>query len=442
MSGGCSKILVVGTTADYVQILDQRFPGRVLFITDPRERAQWPGPSPAQSHEILCDLSDHDAVLMALRAHLDRHPVRLSGIVSYDCESLTLASFLAEQLVLPFSGREAITRCRSKYLSKMIWQRHGVACPRVEWVRTDREVRECFRQMRGAAVLKPLSGSGGELVFFAETETEALEAFGVIQGRLKAHGNHRMYGPRDLGLDREDPRKIVVMEQYVDGEEYSCDFILVQGRVEILRLSKKIVSGDAVFGTILGYELPAGLPGTWTMEGVAACLKRAAQALGLGSMIAMADFKFEGGKMVFLEMTPRLGGDCLIPLIHASAGVDMLAVSLDFAEGRPIAMPDHNQWVRVVGMRLFAERPGILLTAESAAVEQDPRVIECRIQRRPGDAIRLPPEDYDSWILGYVLFRPDAGRPLKEQCLELSQKFRVKIRDSALAFKKCSQGRV
>ncbi|MEW5895063.1 MAG: ATP-grasp domain-containing protein [Candidatus Omnitrophota bacterium] len=427
MTGCRKKILIVGTTADYVELLDQRFPGEVLFITDPGERSRWSGPCPLPPNEVLSELHDSDAVLKALLKHLKQYEIGLSGVVSYDCESLTLASTIAREFSLPFSDPEAIANCRSKYLSKKIWREQGVSCPAAELMRSDSDVVHFFREMGGKAVLKPLSGSGGELVFFSETEEDALSSFRGIQERLKVHVNQRMYAEKGLCSGEEDPRKIVVMEEYIAGDEYSCDFILTEGKGNVLRLSKKIVSDNDFFGTILGYELPAKLPAPWTMEQVEACLTKAAESLGLRSVIAMADFKFLGEKMFFLEMTPRLGGDCLPPLVRASSGIDLLKVSLDFAQGRTIMLPEKEQWKRVVGMRLFAHRRGILNTLETSCICEDSRVIECHMNRKLGDAIKLPPEDYDLRILGHVIFEPQLERSLKEQCLELAKKVKVEI---------------
>jgi len=66
------RVLIVGTTADYVEIIDRRFPHRVVFITDSRERMRASEPAPGAESELLCDLTRPTQVLAALRHHLDR----------------------------------------------------------------------------------------------------------------------------------------------------------------------------------------------------------------------------------------------------------------------------------------------------------------------------------------------------------------------------------
>ena len=42
------------------------------------------------------------------------------------------------------------------------------------------------------------------------------------------------------------------------------------------------------------------------------------------------------------------------------------------------------------------------------------------LTRRLGDRVKLPPLDYDSWILGHVIYRPEPGRAVSEQNEELT----------------------
>ena len=79
------------------------------------------------------------------------------------------------------------------------------------------------------------------------------------------------------------------------------------------------------------------------------------------------------------------------------------------------------------GLRLFADRPGTLKVFDADALTKDPRVREVHLTRKPGHAIRMPPEDYDSWVLGHVTFAPDSTTPLDQQCATLRSQLTLKI---------------
>jgi hypothetical protein len=58
-------------------------------------------------------------------------------------------------------------------------------------------------------------------------------------------------------------------------------------------------------------------------------------------------------------------------------------------------------------------------------------VREVHLLRRPGDRIRRPPEDYDAWLLGHVIFVPDEGNDIGAQCRELCDKLTITVTPEA-----------
>jgi hypothetical protein len=47
--------------------------------------------------------------------------------------------------------------------------------------------------------------------------------------------------------------------------------------------------------------------------------------------------------------------------------------------------------------------------------------------RKPGHRMALPPEDYDSWLLGHLIFAPDDRSDVETQCRELLDKIIVEV---------------
>jgi len=133
------------------------------------------------------------------------------------------------------------------------------------------------------------------------------------------------------------------------------------------------------------------------------------------------------GVAYLLEMTPRPGGDCLPQTIFQSCGLDMLGLALDFAEGKPIALPAASSWVRLVGLRLMAKKSGMIKKIGDRALRQDSRVKELRLKRRPGQRVVLPPDDYESRLLGHVIFKPVTPQSIETECDELESKLIVEI---------------
>ena len=181
-------------------------------------------------------------------------------------------------------------------------------------------------------------------------------------------------------------------------------------------------------GTVLGYLSPAGLPQSLWLSDLAEILERAARCLGLSRAVCMADFIIRDvGDPILLELAPRPGGDCLPQLLRHAAGFDMLGLTLDFAECKPINIPPGGDWEQMVGLRIHVRREGVIRAIDAHQAQEDHRVREVSIIRQVGHKVLLPPEDYSSWLLGHVIFHPAPGLDVEAQCGEILEGVKIMI---------------
>jgi len=415
------KILVTGTTPDYIQWIRSSCPGRALFITHPDIRQAADEDPPGKDEEILVSLSDKDRVLDALLAHLKKWNQTLGGIFSFDCESMALAAFIARRLNLDYPSLEAVHNARDKYISKQLWQDHHIGCPRISPVNSVSEVIAFFNTTETGCVLKPFTGSGSELVFRCKTESECGSAFETIKTGLDLRNGNPLFKRTSSHLH------LMLAEEYVEGPEYSCDFTIDNGTARIIRLAKKIKSSPMPFGTIQGYLLPCALPRPITESRLQAILGKGALALSIKRGLCMVDFIISGEKIMLIEMTPRPGGDCLPHMLKACTGLDMLKTSLDFAAGLPLALPDITGLSPCMAIRIHAEKEGILRNIDCRRLMEDPRIKSIHLTHKPGHRIQLPPKDYDSWLLGHVIMRPLEAENPESEALSILKKIEVFI---------------
>ena len=417
-----SRVLVVGTTPDYIDWIRRACPRRSLFVTDGKVRQRAKEANPGPSEELLCDLTDHTKVLRTITAHTRQQGLSIDGVACFDCESLALAARLAETSGLPFPSPTAVANCRNKLLSKTIWLENGLCTPQVVPVRQVEDVVGFFMQIRTDCVLKPVSGSGSELVFHCRTEDECRQAFAVLDNGLCRRADNRLY--RDASPDSP----LMLAEAFIDATEFSCDFMLENNRARLIRLCQKIPAVEgSPFGTTRGYLLVDTLPDI-QRETLSRCLAQAATTLGLSRSICMADFMVRDGRVIILEITPRPGGDCLPALIRHAFGRDMLALTLDLAQNRPTALDALPQQPGcLAGLRLHARQAGVLKKINWEAIADDPRVREVCPLRHPGDRICLPPDDYETFLLGNIIFAPDSRETAVDECRRILSALTVEM---------------
>lgn len=412
-----SRVLVVGTTRDYIEHICREAPGRALFLTDPSEFTVSKLPVGGKEMHLVTPLDDPAEVMGKLKEFIRPRGIRISGIACYDCESLLLAAEISGRLpsiqndvadIPSFPSKEAVLNSRDKSRSKELWEASSVDCPRFKTVRGPEEAASFQRSLGAPVVIKPLSMSGSELTFRCDTAEGAASAYTAVSEGLKER-----HSAGSAGRDGLIDPKALLCEEYIEGPEYSCDFILEDGAVEIIRTARKYPSPGGPLGTALAYEVP---PSSFPIpfDTLAKSLYEAADSLGLRRCMAMADFFERNGRPSFLEITPRPGGDCLPWLIKQCSGLDTIIAHLDFAEGAGFDIPPPKVWKHLVGLRIHADREGLLQGISIAEAIED-MILEAQWKRSVGDRIILPPIDYTSWYVGHVIFEPKPGVPVSDQ---------------------------
>lgn len=414
-----SRVLVIDASTDYIESIHRNYPGRALFVTDPAERQHGAEKAPDPVSEVLVGMDDSGAVLLAIRAHLERFGLTPGGVACFDCESLYLSSLIAHELGLPYPSGEAVLACRSKFISKARWRSVGLDCPTAEECHTASQA-DAFRRSHGGTVLiKPLCGSGSELLFFCRSSLECWQAVKIMRRRLAAMPDDRMYRAYTDHACRLDPHRAFVAEALSRGTEYSCDFLTDGDVVQVVRIARKWLKPDGTPGTALAYQIPGRLPVTIGDQLFTDTLRRAVRALGIRRALCMLDFLVDGNRIILLELAPRPGGDCLPQLLRAKCGLDIFGMELDVAEGKPLELPQKELNRTLVGLRLFAPAAGTIAAIDTRALACDPRVREVHLTRAPGHHVIMPPEDYHSRILGFAIFEPGDEETIGQECLEL-----------------------
>lgn len=183
----------------------------------------------------------------------------------------------------------------------------------------------------------------------------------------------------------ESRDKSVLIEQFIDGPEFSIEIIVWNSEVNVLTVTDKKTTGAPHF-----VELGHNQPSCYSKEDVET-LKTAAvagvKALGVNNCACHAEAKLMDGKAYLMEIGARLGGDFIsTELTHLSTGIDMVAAAIDVALGME---PDLSIKEEPKGacIRYFCPEAGKLVSVTNTEVLNDPRVYKKEIYVRKGDII-------------------------------------------------------
>lgn len=274
-----------------------------------------------------------------------------------------------DELHLHGVSRETAVRATNKHLMRKAFEEYGAPSPKSFCTDNVEMGYNLFLSIEGKSILKPSRNSGSRGI--AEIDPGlSFEAFSPLFERAKAES-------RDAS---------VMIEQFVEGPEFSVEIIVWNGTVNVLQVTDKKTT-EAPYFVELGHSQPSLFPDEVVTSVRDAAIK-GVHALRLNDCAAHAEVKYQDGKPYIMEIGARLGGDFIsTELTHLSTGIDMVGAAIDVAMGlepylKPMSEPQG------VAIRYFTPVPGVVRVIENQDLLQRPDVYDAEIYVNPGDAVR------------------------------------------------------
>ncbi|MER7043647.1 ATP-grasp domain-containing protein [Streptomyces jumonjinensis] len=226
-------------------------------------------------------------------------------------------------LGLPGNDPEHAAMARDKAAMSEVFALHDVAAPRTRVLDSEDELRllRAAGEISFPCVIKPADGAGSAGVTVVTDPDCAADGW-----RAAARSPRGMYGLPP------DPR--VLVQNYVEGTEYSVESITQHGMTTHLCATRKTVTQGA-HRVEVGHSLPAALP-PGTERAVHREVERAIAAVGIRNGASHTEVIVdEDGRCSVIEIGARLGAGHIGVLLRHALGIDPWTVLLDTALGRP-----------------------------------------------------------------------------------------------------------
>ena len=251
---------------------------------------------------------ERDAILKECRRI---RPAAITSIGS-DLAMLTVNE-VAGSLGLPCNSMECTRISTNKYAMREAFSAAGVPVPKFRRIDGETEAKE-VSELKLPVIVKPTDRSGSRGI------TKLSDWGGFLEARRIAVGNSF--------------EKKAVVEEYLTGEEYSCECISYRGTHHLLALTKKYTTGAPHFIETAHLE-PSGLSAEQA-EKIKQAIFKALDALMVENGASHTEFKIDENDMVkIIEVGARMGGDCIgSHLVPLSTGYDYMGMVIDIACGK------------------------------------------------------------------------------------------------------------
>lgn len=313
---------------------------------------------------ICANITDEEIMLeIAREQHVD-------GVIHPCSEvSMNVMGRINDELGLAGITKEQAIRATNKHLMREAFEKGNAPSPKS--ILTD-SAEDAWEHLQNDfttdGILKPSRNSGSRGIAK------------VVRDMNKAD----FINAYNIALN-ESRDKSVLIEQFIEGPEFSIEIIVWNGKVNVLTVTDKKTTGAPHF-----VELGHNQPSCYSKEDVET-LKSAAvagvKALGVNNCACHAEAKLMNGKAYLMEIGARLGGDFIsTELTHLSTGIDMVAAAINVALG---IEPDLSVKEEPKGacIRYFCPKPGRLISVSNTEVLDDPHVYKKEIYVHEGDII-------------------------------------------------------
>lgn len=235
------------------------------------------------------------------------------GIISIASDLAVVAvNYVAEKLGLTGNGIKSTLITTNKYFMRKTFERRGDPSPR--YISSDELTDDLMKMLHLPLIIKPVDRSGNRGVTKISDRTEIEKAVSEA---------------KNVSFEKK-----AVIEEYVDGQEYSVEYISWKGKHTFLALTQKFTTGEPYF-VETGHVQPAKVP-VETLQKIQEIVQHALDSLLIKNGASHSEIKITpSGDIKIIEIGARMGGDCIgSDLVQISTGYDYIDMVIDIACGK------------------------------------------------------------------------------------------------------------
>lgn len=314
------------------------------------------------------DISDTEAVVSAARRlHAE---CGIDGVFTAGTDFSFNVASAAKALGLPGLAPEAAFAASNKSAMRAAFAGNGVSSPAFLTVASVGEAAAAARPPF-PLVVKPVDNMGGRGTRRVDNEAELA---GAVAEALRFSRSGK-----------------AIIEEYIDGPEFSLDALVCDGKVTITGFADRHIFFPPYF-IEMGHTMPTAAPAE-VRRAVESEFRKAVAALGLTTGAAKGDVKYSPArrKAVIGEVAARLSGGYMSGWTYPYAsGINVTAAALRLAVGLPPALP-HRERHRCSAERAFLSVPGEVVAVEGVETVLRRRCVRHLFMRAAvGDRVRFP----------------------------------------------------
>ena len=254
--------------------------------------------------------------------------IGICGICSIASDvAVITVNYVAEKLGLSGNSILSTGKCTNKHLMRECFRINDDPSPRS--ILVDENTNLNALKLDYPVIVKPTDRSGSRGIYKVEKSDKLKNA---IKSAL------------EVGFEKK-----ALIEEYIEGQEYSVEYISYKGIHYFLALTLKYTTGAPNF-IETGHLEPAPIDGK-KLENVKKIIEHALDSLEIKNGASHSEIKIDDkGNIKIIEIGARMGGDCIgSDLVKNSTGYDFVKMVIQVACGEK---PDFTKICKPISVEI------------------------------------------------------------------------------------------
>ena len=394
---GQKRLLILGAGRGQVMLIKtaKRMGYQVIVAT---MSDNYPG---VELADEVCyvDISNPQQVLEAAKS------LNIAGVAT-SCNDIGLPAlgYVCDQLHLKGVSTEAALRSGDKLKMKETFEKYNVSTARFRKVTSSETMLGAIEEIGMPVVVKAVDLQGSKGVYICRSMEEAKAACFSI-----------------LAMTKKD---YFLVEQFIDGYEFGAEAFVYNGEVVFVLPHGRNVYMAAT-AVPIGHYAP--------FEGNESIIKQteevcrlAIKAMGLDNCAVNFDLIIQNNRVYIIEMTGRVGANCLPELVSIYYGIDYyeMIVSAAMGEDPRVVFAGKNKVTKANASRMITlEKTGIVREIRNRNNMDDPNIFEITMFVHEGDEVRKFENSND--CVGQVVVIGDSYEECDTKIAQVLEKIEV-----------------
>lgn len=356
----------------------------------------------------VVDILDYEACLKYAK---ELNPM---AVMSDECDiAVPTVAYLSEKLNLRTIGYEMAELYTNKYKMRLFCQKHNLCTPQFYKCSSIEMGIKNFIESGTKMIMKPLDSNSSRGVYTINSKEDI-----------------RNYFEKTVQFSKGE--KSVLLEEYIDGTEFTVDGIMTDhGHVSLAISKKKHYNYNENIASSLYFSHKDA---DYDYEELKRVNDQYVNLSGLSFGLTHAEYKFKDGRFYLIEIGARGGGNLIsakiVPLL---SGVDNYEYLIDESIGvhydKNIAIKN-NYKARCAVLQFFDTevREGTVKEIKGDYYLKDnPRILDYCIYCNIGD--KISEADNDSKRIGYYIAYGENERELQQIIDNVNKYFKIVVED-------------